>query len=132
MADELKSFRDLQVYQMLCDLHLEVCSISHRFPAHEKYELGSQLRRSSNSVPANIAEGSGNKHLTIYLEALSRALGELRETLHHLFIAHKKGYLTEEQHTELCERYERCARMIKGLERSLLAKMPRANEHGRP
>ena len=116
MADEVKSFRDLQLYQMLCDLHLEVCELSYRFPSFEKFELGSQVRRSSNSIPANIAEGSVNKHLNIYLETLNRALGELRETLHHLSIAHRKGYLTEELYSNLSQRYERCGRMIKGLE----------------
>jgi four helix bundle protein len=91
VADEIKSFRDLEVYQMLCDLHLDVCNLSYKFPSFEKFELGSQLRISSNSILANMAEVSGNKHLTVYLEALSRALGEPRETLHHLYIAFKKG-----------------------------------------
>ena len=120
MADDIRSFRDLEVYKMLCDLHIEVCELSFAFPPFEKYELGSQIRRSSNSIPANIAEGSGNKHLNIYLETLNRALGELRETLHHLMMAFRKGYMIEVQYTDFCNRYERCARMIKGLERSLI------------
>lgn len=131
-ANEVKSFRDLKLYQMLCDLHLEVCEVSFRFPSFEKYELGSQLRRSSNSIPANIAEGSGNKHLAVYLETLNRALGELRETLHHLMIAHRKGYLSEKDHSDLSERYERCARMIKALERSLLSRSQKSSGQGLP
>lgn len=51
----VQSFRDLEVYKLLCDLYIEVCSASATFPQHEKYELGSQVRRSSNSIPANLA-----------------------------------------------------------------------------
>jgi four helix bundle protein len=54
---QLASFRDLRVYQKLKALHLEVHGKSLAFPKSEMYELGSQVRRSSNSAPAQIAEG---------------------------------------------------------------------------
>lgn len=54
---KIESFEDLEVYQKLCELHLEVCELTYTFPKFELYELGSQLRRSSNSSPANIVEG---------------------------------------------------------------------------
>ncbi len=47
---------DLEVYRRLCQLHIEVCDLSHGWPAEEQYELGSQVRRSSNSSPAQLAE----------------------------------------------------------------------------
>jgi four helix bundle protein len=56
MKTEIKSFEDLDVYQKLCELHLEIQKISLSFPKFELYELGSQIRRSSNSIAANIAE----------------------------------------------------------------------------
>ena len=40
---------DLEVYKKLCRLHIEVCDLTHEWPHEEKYELGSQARRSSNS-----------------------------------------------------------------------------------
>jgi len=83
------------------------------------HELGSQLRRSSNSIPANLAEGWNNKHINLYLEGINRALGELRETMHHLTIAHKKEYFSKEIYTAYIERYNECGKMLKGLERSL-------------
>lgn len=89
------------------------------FPKFEMYELGSQLRRSSNSIPANIAEGWNNKHINIYSEGINRALGELRETKHHLFTACKKKYLTEEQYKSYFNRYDECGRMLRGLEQAL-------------
>ncbi len=55
MAEFLR-IEDLIVYRRLCELHIEVCVLTRGWPAEEKYELGSQVRRSSNSSPANLAE----------------------------------------------------------------------------
>jgi four helix bundle protein len=91
MKRKIESYEDLEVYQKLCDLHIEVNNLTFTFPNFEIYELGSQLRRSSNSAPANIAEGWNNKHINIYLEGINRAQGELRETRHHLKMAFRKS-----------------------------------------
>jgi len=115
----IESFEDLEVYQKLSDLHLDIHKLTLTFPKFELHELGSQLRRSSNSVPANLAEGWNNKHINLYLEGINRALGELRETKHHLSIAYKKNYFPEEVYSKYVERCNECGRMLKGLERSL-------------
>ena len=47
---------DLDVYQRLSRLHIEIYELSHQWPLEEKYEIGSQIRRSSNSSPAQLAE----------------------------------------------------------------------------
>ncbi|HEX4440694.1 MAG TPA: four helix bundle protein [Thermoanaerobaculia bacterium] len=116
----IQSFEDLVVYQRLVELHLEVNSLTMDFPKHEMYELGSQLRRSSNAIAANIAEAWNNKHVSIYLEGINRSLGELRETRHHIRIAARKGYLKAEVIEPLLSRYEECARMLRGLELALM------------
>lgn len=100
-------------------LALEVHELTMMFPKHEMYELGSQLRRSSNSAPANLAEGFSNKHTNIYLESISRSQGEIRETKHHLRMAHEKKYLTKEKLNYFINEYEQCSKMLYGLERSL-------------
>ncbi len=51
-----KRLEDLSVYQKLCQLHIEICDLTHEWPVEEKYELGSQARRSSNSAAAQLAE----------------------------------------------------------------------------
>ncbi len=71
MKEEIRTFEDLEVYRKLCELHLQLNDISLKFPKFELFELGSQIRRSSNSIPANIAEGWNNKHINIYLEGSS-------------------------------------------------------------
>ena len=106
MSKTVKSFRDLAVYQKLVELHLEVSELTMRFPRHELHELGSQLRRSSNSAPANLAEGWNNKHTKIYLEGINRAIGETQETEHHLDVAFRKRYLDAAQHVVLLQRYD--------------------------
>ena len=74
----LNSFRELRVYQELRRLHLLAHEESLRFPKFEMFELGSQLRRSSNAAPAILAEGWGSRHTNIYLEAINRSKGEVR------------------------------------------------------
>ena len=100
-------------------MHLEINKLTLDFPDFEKYELGAQLRRSSNSAPANLAEGWNNKHINIYLEGINRSLSELHETEHHLKIAFEKKYIIEEKHNYFIKEFNGCGRMLKGLARSL-------------
>src|SRR3990170_2065553 len=116
---KIKSFEELEVYQKLCELHLEINQLSLKFPPFERYELASQVRRSSNSTCANLAEGWSNKHIKLYLEGINRSLSEIRETKNHLYIASRKNYLAAETFNDLMERYEETTRMLKGLEKSL-------------
>jgi four helix bundle protein len=100
---------------------LEISQTTLKFPAFERYELGSQLRRSSNSAPANIAEGWNNRHINIYLEGINRAMGEVQETVHHLTMASRKKYLLSDEYEGYKSRYLEAARMLRGLERSLIS-----------
>ncbi len=72
--EKVKSYRDLDVYKKLVKLHLEIHNATMKFPKFELYELGSQLRRSSNSAPANVAEGWNNKHINIYIECVKKCM----------------------------------------------------------
>jgi four helix bundle protein len=90
------------------------------FPNFKIYGLDSQIRRSSNSIAANIAEDWNNKHLNIYLEGINRAQAELQETKHHLYMAYRENYLSEESYGEYLEKYNECGKMLRGLEQSLM------------
>lgn len=116
---KITSFRDLAVYQKLKTLHLEVHGESLKFPKFEMYELGSQVRRSSNAAPAILAEGWGSRHTNIYLEAINRSLGEVRETQHHLDVAASKQYLTPGRYQEFDQAYNHCGGMLERLYQSL-------------
>ena len=119
MKKPIKSYEDLEVYQKLTRLHLEVNEITLSFPKFEMYELGSQLRRSSNSVAANLAEGWNNTHINLYLEGINRALGELQETRHHLSVAFQKGYLDKSRYNDIQSHYDESAKMLHGLQNAL-------------
>jgi four helix bundle protein len=128
MADYMR-VEDLKVYQKLCQLHIEVCALTHGWPAEEKYELASQVRRSSNSSPANLAEKHSDRHVRNKIEGVNRARGEALETVHHLFIAMLKKYLDETQYNSFRERYLECIRMLNGLERTLEKGIHRDERH---
>ncbi len=98
---------------------MRIHALTMTFPKFETYELGSQLRRSSNSVAANLAEGFGNKHNNIYTECISRSQGELRETRHHLRIAYNKEYLSKEDYLLLRDELEVCSKMLFRLQESI-------------
>lgn len=57
----MKSYRDLDIYQEAHELGLVCHNLSMQLPKHELYETGSQMRRSSKSVSANIVEGYGRR-----------------------------------------------------------------------
>src|SRR6266436_2694011 len=116
---EFMRVEDLHVYQKLCDLHLEVCDLSRGWPSDEKYELGSQVRRSSNSAPAQLAEKHSDRHIKNKIEGTNRARGEALGTVHHLYIASRKGYVDKSIFDVFRSRYQECVRMLNGLERKL-------------
>lgn len=115
---------DLEVYRKLCQLHLEVCDITHQWPAEERYELGSQVRRSSNSSPSQLAEKKDDRHVRNKIEGVNRSRGEAGETVHHLYMAMLKKYLLKSTFQHDQERYRECVRMLNGLEKTLERKLP--------
>ena len=121
-----RRLEDLVVYQKLCRLHIEVCDCTHKWPAEEKYELGSQARRSSNSSPAQLADKYDDRHVRNKIEGVNRRRGEAAETVHHLYMAHLKGYHDRTDYEAYRERYQECIRMLNGMERTLELQLPLA------
>lgn len=115
---------DLEVYRKLCQLHLDVCELTYGWPAQERYELGGQARRSSNSAPAQLAEKNDDRHVRNKIEGVNRSRGEAGETVHHPYMALLKEYINEEAFRKFQQRYQECIRMLNGLERTLEQKLP--------
>jgi hypothetical protein len=61
----------------------------------------------------------GSRHTNIYIEAINRALGEVRETQHHLDMGKRKGYLKADEYGPFDARYDICGRMLEKLHQSL-------------
>lgn len=104
-----RGFEDLACYQLALDVIVNAHSTAKTLPPEEKYDLASQIRRSSKSVAANIAEGYGRYHFLDSLRVYAIARGELNETLSHFITAKTLGYITEDyfkQVYQLCRQAE--------------------------
>jgi four helix bundle protein len=90
-----RGFEDLECFQLALEVMAKVHEFAKTLPADEKFDLFSQIRRSSKSVTANIAEGYGRYHYLDSLKFYSIARGELNETLGHLINAKVLNYLNQ-------------------------------------
>jgi four helix bundle protein len=92
-------------------IHKEVLPL---LPLEEKYALSQQLRRSSQSIPANIAEGHGRFYFQDNVRFCYIARGSLEETLSHLVYAYKVDYISEIIYKSFAVDGERLNRLING------------------
>jgi four helix bundle protein len=92
-----KQFRDLDVYQEAMAIVMSVSELAKQFPADEKYVLSDQIRRSSRSVCANLAEAwRKRRYLAAFVSKLNDAETEAAETQVHLDVALRHRYITPE------------------------------------
>ncbi len=90
---QIKSFRDLLVWQKSMNLVTDIYQLTRNFPQAEMFGLTSQVRRASISIPSNIAEGYGRNTSKDYLRYLQIALGSLYEIQTQLEIASNLHFL---------------------------------------
>lgn len=110
---ELKGHRDLKVYQLAYKLAMDIFNESKSFPKEEKYSLTDQIRRSSRSVAANIAEGFRKRQYPkMFLSKFADADGEATETQVWLDFARDCQYLSPERHSDLIIGYEEIGKML--------------------
>ena len=106
-------FEQLTVYKMAYVLAMQIFRVSSGFPKEEKYALTDQIRRSSRSVCANLAEAYRKRqYLKHYLLKMSDADSECSETLVWLSFAKDCGYLTSEQYEPLREECQEIGKML--------------------
>jgi len=97
MSERINSFRDLKVYAEACALDLAVFKRTQAFPKEELYSLTDQVRRSSRSIGANLAEAwAKRRYPSHFVSKLTDSDGELQETRHWISRAAAYGYLREE------------------------------------
>ena len=101
-----KSYRDWPMYQLAFKLAVEIHRMSLQLPKYEMYEEGSQIRRSSKSIPANVAVGYGRRrYKNDYIKFLVYALASCDETRVHLDLLHKTNELPQKQYDYYTEQY---------------------------
>ena len=112
----LRGHRDLKVFQLSYRLAMEIFNLSKNFPREEIYSLTDQIRRSSRSVPANLAEGfRKRRYPNMLVNKLTDCDGEATETQVWLDFALDCGYLSKEHHQQLIDGYSEVGRMLEGM-----------------
>ena len=122
MSNQIKSFEDLEIWKLAHSLTLEIYKLVKSFPTDEKYILIKQLIRSSQSIPANIAEGMGRFSKKEFLQFLIIARGSTEETKYHLILGKDLGYIEESQFKILKENYILLGKKINSLINSIKSK----------
>ncbi len=93
----VKDFKDLEAWKQARELRKLAYGLAKRFPAEERYALGSQLRRASLSVTANIAEGFGRFSYRENIQYCRQARASAFELRDHLTTAYDAGYLSKKE-----------------------------------
>lgn len=111
-----KSFRELEVYKLSRRLSKDIFEISSQFPKEEMYSLTNQIRRSSRSVGAQIAEAwAKRKYEKHFISKLTDADGEQLETQHWIETAADSFYLPTEMAAHLLAEYSALGNMLNAM-----------------
>ena len=109
-------YKDLKVYKQAYILSMEIFKLTKAFPRIEKYSLTDQIRRSSRSITANIAEAwKKRRYPKLFVNKLVDAAGEAGETEVWLDYSLDCEYIDNDIHKQLCEGYDEVNRMLFGM-----------------
>jgi four helix bundle protein len=131
---KLKSFRELTVWQRAHELALKVFRLTEKFPRSDQFGIVAQVRRSSSSVTANIAESFGRGTTRELLRSLQIARGELEETRYFMLLSGDLGRIAREEFEDLNLHCDSVGQLINALGRALRGKLqdaggPRVTNH---
>jgi four helix bundle protein len=115
----IESHRDLVVWRKSMDLAVAAYRLTDTFPVHERYGLTSQIRRSSASIPANIAEGYGRESAGAYAQQLRVAQGSSKEFETHVELAHRIGMVDQSSLSNILSSSEEIGKMLRSLIRAV-------------
>src|SRR5712692_4913528 len=104
----IKTYKDLDVFQLSYQLALKISKVARSFPGPEQFELARQLRRAARSIPANIVEGWAKRSSAAeFKRYLQVAIGSCDEARMWLEMSRDEGYVSEAQCNELESRFNR-------------------------
>ena len=111
-----RGYRDLKVYKLAYQLALDIQKVTKNYPKEEKYSLTDQIRRSSRSVTANLAEAwKKRRYEKAFISKLIDCAGEAGETEVWLDFSKDFGYLNETKYQELMTGYDQVNKMLYGM-----------------
>jgi four helix bundle protein len=115
----IRSYRDLDSWQLAMEIVVEAYRISRAFPPTEKFGLTAQVRRAAVSIPSNIAEGHHRLGPGEYRRFVSIARGSVAEVETQLAVAVALGFINSEQTAAPLSQLDRLSKMLFGLYRRL-------------
>ena len=111
-----RSFKDLEVYKQSRDLAYRIFEMTKGFPPEEKYSLTDQIRRSSRSVGAQLAESWGKrKYENHFILKLTDADAEQYETQHWIEVSYESKYIDANTRNDLINRCEAVGKMLNSM-----------------
>jgi four helix bundle protein len=119
MQKDIKSFRDLNIWDKGIELVKGIYKETQHFPKEELYGLTNQIRRASISIPSNIAEGHIRQHRAELRQFLSVALGSLAELETQIVISRELNFVSTEKSQNLIDQMGSLGKMIRGLIKKL-------------
>jgi len=115
----LRDFRELKVWKKGHELAVDIYRITSSFPREEMYGLTSQIRRSSVSIPANIAEGCGRDSEAEFSRFLTIAAGSASELEYYIVLSNELKLLKLDDHTRLYQQVIEIKKMLTTLTKKL-------------
>ena len=115
----MKPHQNLEAWKKSFSFVKSVYLITEKFPSDERFGLTSQIRRSSVSIPSNIAEGAGRKSKKECIQFLSISLGSLSELDTQLLLSKELGFIDEKICITLISELDLIGKLIYGLMKSL-------------
>jgi len=112
-------FEELKVWQKALDLTAEVDVLTQTFPKSELYVLSSQIKRATDSIALNIAEGSTGQTNPEFKRFLSFSIRSGVEVVGCLHIARRRNLISETDFNRLIENVAEIIKMLHGLKKSL-------------
>jgi four helix bundle protein len=122
LTEQIKSYRDLRVWQEAMALAEACYRLTRTFPKEEMFGLTSQIRRSATSIAANIAEGHGRENTQSFIQFLRISQGSLKELETHLLTSHRVGILKADALEAAMAKCVEAGKMIRALIRALQQK----------
>ncbi len=119
MNSAVKSYKDLLVWQKGIQIVKEVYLICQNFPKEEIYGLQSQIKRSSISIPSNIAEGWGRNYTKSYVQFLNYSRGSLLELETQMIISKELDFVSEEQFVKIQDLITEESKMLNAFIKSI-------------
>lgn len=109
------NFKNLNVWNKAVDLAVKVYETTALFPSEEKFGMTSQMRRSSVSIPSNIAEGTARNSSKAFTNCLDISLGESFELETQSIIARRVGLLNQDSFDSINQDLDEIQKMLIGL-----------------